>query len=102
MQKEQKLGCLIMDQIRNYRDPKIVSEGDIPLSEAGKLKTHPAVIAAINAVATERRPARVLFQAPTGNECDHIVMALEEYIHFKDFEATPDGVYQWGADEIRI
>jgi hypothetical protein len=91
-----------MDQIRNYRDPKISSPSDIPLSDAGKLQTHPAVIAAINAVATERRPARVLFQAPTGTECDHIVMALEEYIHFKDFEATPDNIYQWGSDEIRL
>jgi hypothetical protein len=90
------------EKIRNYRDPKIVEENDIPLSDAKKLQTHPAVLAAINAVASERRPAKVLFQAPTGTECDHIVMALEEYIHFKDFEATPDNIYQWGSDEIRL
>jgi len=91
-----------MEKRRNYRDPKIVMDGDIPLSDAAKLETHPAVIAAINAVATDRRPARVLFQAPTGTECDHIVMALEEYIYLKDFEPTKDNIYQWGSDEIRL
>lgn len=35
-------------------------------------------------------------------ECGHIVMALEEYIPLRDFEPTPDGVYQWGMDEVRI
>ncbi|HTV34099.1 MAG TPA: hypothetical protein VME69_13540 [Methylocella sp.] len=87
---------------RNYRDPSIVRENDIPLSEADELETHPAVLAAINAIATEHRPARTIWKAPTGPECDHIVMALEEYIYLKDFEPTSNGVYQWGADEIRI
>jgi hypothetical protein len=45
---------------------------------------------------------RTIWQAPTGPECDHIVMALEEYLYLKDFEPTPDGVYRWGADEIRL
>jgi uncharacterized protein (DUF885 family) len=91
-----------MEKKRNYRDPKIALETDIPLSEAAALETHPAVIAAINAVATERRDARTLWRAPTGTECDHIVMALEEYIYLGDFDATPDNIYQWGADEIRL
>ena len=91
-----------MNKHRNYRDPAIAMENDIPLSEAEELETHPAVLAAINAIATERRPARVIWKAPTGPECDHIVMALEEYIYLRDFEPTPDGIYQWGADEIRI
>lgn len=91
-----------MEKIRNYRDPKIVLEHDIALGQAAALHTHPAVIAAINAVASERRPAMTIWKSPTGTECDHIVMALEEYIHFGDFEATADGVYAWDADEIRI
>jgi hypothetical protein len=91
-----------MSKCRTYRDPAIVMEGDIPLSEAEALETHPAVIAAINAISTERRPPRQIWKAPTGPECDHIVMALEEYIYLKDFEPTPNGVYQWGADEIRL
>ncbi len=91
-----------MEKRRNYRDPKISIEGDIPLSEAAALETHPAVIAAINAVASERRPPMTIWKAPTGTECDHIVMALEEYIYLRDFEPTKDGIYQWGADEIRI
>jgi hypothetical protein len=91
-----------MSKIRNYRDPKLTAETDIPLGQAAKLKTHPAVLAAINAVASTRRPAKVLWQSPTGEEVDHIVMALEEYIYFKDFEATPDNIYAWGEDEIRL
>jgi len=59
-------------------------------------------LAAINAVASARRPAKVLWQSPTGEEVDHIMMALEEYLHFKDFEATPDNIYAWGEDEIRL
>jgi hypothetical protein len=91
-----------MAKCRTYRDPAIASEGDIPLGEAQALETHPAVLAAINAIASELRPARQIWKAPTGTECDHIVMALEEYIYLKDFEPTPDGIYQWGPDEIRI
>jgi hypothetical protein len=91
-----------MGTCRTYRDPKITRETDIPLSESTELETHPAVIAAVNAISTESRPPRVIWRAPTGSECDHIVMALEEYIYLKDFEPTPNGVYQWGADHIRI
>jgi hypothetical protein len=91
-----------MEKRRNYRDPKIAIENDIALSEAAFLKTHPAVIAAINAVSTERRPPMAIWKAPTGTECDHIVMALEEYIYLGDFEPTADGCYAWDADEIRL
>ncbi|ACB95331.1 hypothetical protein [Beijerinckia indica] len=91
-----------MTKKRTYRDPKIVEDNDIPLSEAKALSTHPAVLAAINAVATERRPALTIWKSPTGTECDHIVMALEEYIYLGDFEATADNCYAWDADEIRL
>jgi hypothetical protein len=91
-----------MNKSRTYRDPSIVMENDIPLREAGALETHPAVLAAINALATAPRPARAIRKAPTGTECDHIVMALEEYIYLHDFEPAPNGIYKWGADEIRI
>jgi hypothetical protein len=91
-----------MAKCRTYRDPAIVADGDIPLSEADELETHPAVLAAINAIASERRPARTIWQAPTGPECDSIVMALEEYIYIGDFKPPPDSIYQWGADEIRL
>lgn len=91
-----------MDRCRTYRDPKIVPEHGIPLDQAGKLHTHPGVIAGINAVCTERRPAMTIWKAPTGPECDHIVMALEEYIEFGDIERTPDDIYAWDADEIRL
>jgi hypothetical protein len=91
-----------MAKYRTYRDPSLAHERDIPLSAAAELETHPAVIAAINAVASDARPPRAIWKAPTGSECDNIVLALEEYIYMKDFEPTQDGVYQWGADHIRI
>lgn len=91
-----------MEKKRNYRDPKITLENDIPLDRAKALNTHPAVLAAINAVATERRPPMTIWKAPTGTECDHIVMALEEYIYLGDFAPTADNIYAWDADEIRL
>jgi hypothetical protein len=91
-----------MSMIRNYRDPKVILDHGIGLSEAAALRTHPAVIAAINAISSERRPAMVIWKSPTGAECDHIVMALEEYIHLGDFEPAADGRYAWDADEIRL
>jgi hypothetical protein len=57
-----------MARYRSYRDPSLVHERDIPLSEAAELETHPAVIAAINAVATDARPPRAIWKAPTGAE----------------------------------
>ena len=90
-----------MAKCRTYRDPAIVAAGDIPLSDADELETHPAVLAAINAIASDRRPARVIWHAPTGPECDSIVMAVEEYIYLGDFKATSNNIYRWGADEIR-
>ena len=91
-----------MAKCRTYRDPAIVADGDIPLSEADELETHPVVLAAINAIASDRRPARVIWQAPTGPECDSIVMAVEEYIYLGDFKAASNNIYRWGADEIRL
>lgn len=92
-----------MEKRRNYRDPKEASEPfHILLDKAEELETHPGVLAAINAVATERRPAMVIWKAPTGPEADHIVMALEEYIYIGDFSATKDNCYAWGADEVRL
>jgi len=91
-----------MTKKRTYRDPKIVLDHGMALAEAAALKTHPAVIAAINAISSERRPAMTIWKSPTGSECDHIVMALEEYIYLGDFEPTQDGRYAWDADEIRI
>ncbi|WP_026606886.1 hypothetical protein [Methylocapsa acidiphila] len=91
-----------MSKKRNYREPNDILDFCIALTEAGSLETHPAVLAAINAVASERRPALAIWTSPTGQECDHVVMALEEYIYLGDFAATADGVYSWGQDEIRI
>ncbi len=91
-----------MNKKRNYRDPKIVLDHCIVLADAAALKTHPAVIAAINAISSERRPAMSIWRSPTGGECDHIVMALEEYVYLGDFVPADDGCYAWGADEIRI
>ena len=47
-------------------------------------------------------PARTIWRAPTGPECDSIVMAVEEYTYLGDFKPTPDNIYQWGVDEIRL
>ena len=91
-----------MVKCRTYRDRAIVVDGDIALFEADELETHPAVLAAINAIASQRRPARVIWRAPTGPECDSIVMAVEEYIYLGDFKPATDNVYRWGADEIRL
>jgi hypothetical protein len=92
-----------MEQHRNYREPKAAPEPyHIPLDKADELETHPGVLAAINAVATERRPAMAIWKYPTGPEADDIVMALEEYIHFGDFPATKSNIYAWGEDEVRL
>lgn len=93
---------LMTDKMRSYRDPKIILDHGVSLADAAALKTHPAVLAAINAISSERRPAMSIWKSPTGAECDHIVMALEEYIHLRDFEPTEDGRYAWDADEIRL
>jgi hypothetical protein len=92
-----------MEKRRNYRDPKDPPEPfHIPLDKADELETHPGVIAGINAVANERRPAMAIWKAPTGPECDDIVLALEEYIYLGDFLPTQDSIYAWGQDEIRL
>jgi hypothetical protein len=91
-----------MNKKRNYRDPKIILDHCIKPAEAAALKTHPAVIAAINAISSERRPGMTIWKSPTGGECDHIVMALEEYIYLGDFEPAQDNCYAWDSDEIRL
>jgi hypothetical protein len=44
----------------------------------------------------------VIWRAPTGPECDSIVMAVEEYIYLGDFNPATNNIYRWGADEIRL
>jgi hypothetical protein len=46
-----------MIKIRNYRDPKLTADIDIPLDQAAKLKTHPAVAAGTRAGISSYQPS---------------------------------------------
>jgi hypothetical protein len=63
-------------------------------------ETHPAVAAAIHAIASDKRSAEAIWEAPTHIEWDHVAMAVEEYVVNGDFPAEDDGLYQWGQETI--
>lgn len=69
---------------------------------ASSRETHPAVAMAIHAISDSSRSPQAIWEAPTENEYDHIVMAVENYVANGVFEAEDDGRYPWGWDCIVI
>ena len=75
---------------RNYATPIVDREW------SNSRETHPAVAVAIHAIADRKRSADAIWRAPTPDEWDHVVVAVEEYLIHGDFDREPDGQYSWG------
>lgn len=65
-------------------------------------ETHPAVAAAIHAIADSKRTAEMIWEAPTAAEWDHVAMAVEEYLTHGDFAREDDGRYAWGQEVVNV
>ena len=76
---------------RNYDFPKVDH------SWADTRKAHPAVAAAIHAIAGPYRNAQAIWAGPTPAEEAHVRMAIEDYILQGDIEPESDCLYRWGA-----
>jgi hypothetical protein len=81
---------------RNYTTPTVDREW------AASRETHMAVAVAIHAIADDSRSAEDIWEQPTAAECDHVAMAVEEYIRAGDFPATDNGRYSWGMEAVRL
>jgi hypothetical protein len=64
-------------------------------------ETHIGVANAIFAIADSNRAAESIWEDPTTTECQHIKMALEQYIEAGLIEPSDDGRYCWGVGFIR-
>ena len=82
---------------RNYAHPTIETTAWCDGRE-----THPAVGAAIHAIADDKRSAEDIWESPTATEFDHVTMAVEEYLAHGDFEPTTTGRYMWGQEAITL
>ena len=69
---------------------------------ANERNTHVAVATAIHAIADSTRTPEQIWENPTPAECDHVAMAVENYVDEGEFPAEPDGRYAWGDDAIVI
>lgn len=69
---------------------------------ANERNTHVAVATAIHAIADSKRTPEQIWEDPTSAECDHVAMAVENYVAEGEFPAEPDGRYAWGDDAIVI
>jgi hypothetical protein len=65
-------------------------------------ETHDAVAMAIHAIASADRAPEAIWKNPTPAECDHVTMAVEQYISAGLFPAEHDGVYPWGRALIKL
>lgn len=74
----------------------------VPGQWAIERNTHCAVAAAIHAIADKKRTPEQIWGDPTSAECDHVAMAVENYVAEGEFPAEPDGRYAWGDDAIVI
>jgi hypothetical protein len=81
---------------RNYQRPRVDERW------ADSRNTHIAVATAIHAIADSTRTADRIWEDPTPAECDHVKMAVEEYIAHGDFHAAADGRYPWGCEVIEL
>ena len=74
----------------------------VPVEWANSRETHPAVAMAIHAISDSNRSPNAIWEAPTPAECDHVTMAVENYVTNGVVEAESDGTYRWGAERIVI
>jgi hypothetical protein len=65
-------------------------------------ETHIGVANAIFAIADSNRTAEEIWEDPTVTECQHIKMALEQYIAAGLIEPSADGRYCWGVGFITV
>ena len=79
-----------------YDTPKI------PTGWADSRNTHDAVAMALHAIADSTRSAEAIWDMPTPAECDHVEMAVENYVANRVFSPEPDGRYQWGDEAIIV
>lgn len=65
-------------------------------------KTSYAVAQAIHAISDRKRSPEAIWENPTQAECDHVAMALNEYIRCDLIEPASDGRYEWGNETIDL
>lgn len=78
------------------------SAPSIPAQWANERETHIAVATAIHAIASGARTPEVIWDDPTDAECDHVAMAVQNYIDNDLYPAEDDGRYAWGQDSVVI
>ena len=81
---------------RNYPTPRVEPEW------ADSRETDMVVAVAIHAIADDSRSAEDIWADPTTAECDHVTMAVEEYLAHGDFERSESGRYAWGQATIEV
>lgn len=89
-----------MTASRNYPKPESLATRSQLRAFGAPRETHEAVVAAIFAIASSKRPADAIWTAPTPAEWDHVTMAVQEYITHGDFE--PEDSYSWGQEAITL
>jgi len=65
-------------------------------------ETHPAIVMAIHAISSKKRPPMQIWAEPTETELDHVIMAVQNYVEAGVFDADPMGRYSWGNFTIKI
>jgi hypothetical protein len=85
-----------MTQSSQYRFPAI----DPRWSDTRE--THPAVAAAIHAISDSARSPEAIWEGPTEAECQHVTMAIAEYLRCDLIKPSDDGRYQWGLEAIEV
>lgn len=78
-----------------YRTPTISSEW------ASSRETDKAVAMAIHAIASGDRTPEAIWEDPSADEWDHVVMAVENYVAAGVVEYDATG-YCWGQEIVRI
>jgi len=61
---------------------------------------HPAVGAAIHAIADDSREPHKIWAAPTAEELDHVKLAIKDFVRRGLIEPAPRDMYVWGTDII--
>ncbi len=65
-------------------------------------ETHPAVSAAIHAIASNDRPPEAIWENPTSAELEHVRAAVNQYMQDGLFPTAAGGAYFWGAEIIQL
>jgi len=80
----------------SYRFPSVESDW------CERRETHPAVAAAIHAIADNGRNPHAIWAHPTAAELNHVSKAIEEYVRCGLVEPAPRGLYLWGCDIVIV